>query len=162
MLLRFCPQPFRGQQAPLKNTLSGKVVIFVSVSGANDIYKDFILDKFAAIESVTAKRMFGGYVLHMAGRVLGFIFSEKFLFEPGKTIDELLPDAPREELFPGSKLFVVIDESISPQHLCSLARACYEDFPISKPRRRKTADSLKEQKEIEERFPFAKRFTHLR
>jgi len=37
-------------------------------------YLDFILDKFAALEVVTARKMFGGYVLHMAGKVLGFVY----------------------------------------------------------------------------------------
>lgn len=122
---------------------------------ANDSYKDFVLEKFSSMESISARKMFGGYVLHMAGRVLGFIFSEKFLFEPGRTIDEMLPDAPREELFPGSKLFVVIDESISAQHLCSLARACYEDLPISKPRRRKKEIPSSQEQSFESIF-----FTH--
>jgi len=100
-------------------------------------YMDFILDKFAALEVVTARKMFGGYVLHMAGKVLGFVFDDTFLFEPGPTVDKLLPDAPRQELFPGSKLFVVIDESMSPHQLCELASACYEDLPLPKPRKKR-------------------------
>lgn len=115
-----------------------------------DEYLDFIMEKFRSLDVVSARKMFGGYVLHMAGKVLGFIFEETFLWEPGPTIDRLMPDAPRRELFPGSKLFVVIDDSIGAQQLCSLARACYDDFPISKPR--------KEKKEAENRFPFAKFF----
>ncbi|MBQ0093459.1 MAG: hypothetical protein KBS36_02305 [Bacteroidales bacterium] len=115
-----------------------------------DDYLDFIMEKFRSLDVVSARKMFGGYVLHMAGKVLGFIFEETFLWEPGPTIDRLMPDAPRRELFPGSKLFVVIDDSIGAQRLCSLARACYDDFPISKPRKKK--------KEAENRFPFAKFF----
>jgi len=99
-------------------------------------YIDFILEKLAALEDVTARKMFGGYVLHMAGKVLGFVFDDTFLFEPGPTVDKLLPDAPRRELFPGSKLFVVIDESMGPRQLCELASACYEDFPLPKPRKK--------------------------
>lgn len=128
------------------------------MSERNDDYKDFILDKFSSIETVSAKKMFGGYVLHMAGRVMGFIFSGEFLFEPGPTVDEMLPEAPRKELFPGSKLFAVIDESMSSQRLCALARACYEDFPISKPRKRKKNLPEQSRKDIEEQFSFAKRF----
>lgn len=115
-----------------------------------DEYLDFIMEKFRSLDVVSARKMFGGYVLHMAGKVLGFIFEETFLWEPGPTIDRLMPDAPRRELFPGSKLFVVIDDSIGAQRLCSLARACYDDFLISKPRKKK--------KEAENRFPFAKFF----
>lgn len=122
-------------------------------------YLDFILEKFSSLEVVSAKKMFGGYVLHMAGKVMGFIFDDKFLFEPGPEIDRLLPEAQREELFPGSKLFVVIDDSMSAQRLCELARACYDDFPIPKPRKKKgkaAEKELRKSQEIEKRFPFAK------
>ena len=96
------------------------------------------MDKFAALSDVvSAKRMFGGWVIHFAGKVLGFIFDGRFLFEPGPTIDRLLPEAERVELFPGSKLFVVIEDSISPSRLCEISRACYDDFPVSKPHRSK-------------------------
>ncbi|MCQ2181682.1 MAG: TfoX/Sxy family protein [Bacteroidales bacterium] len=124
-----------------------------------DEYAGFILDKLAALEVVSGKRMFGGWVIHMAGKVLGFVFEDTFLFEPGPTVDRMLPDAPRRELFPGSKLFVVIDESMNSHRLCELARACYDDFPISKPRKRRgkaAEQEEKRRKEIEERFPFAK------
>ena len=126
---------------------------------ANDEYKEFVMEKFSGMEFVTAKRMFGGYVLHMAGKVLGFIFEGEFLFEPGPNIDRLLPDAQRKELFPGSKLFVVIDETISSGDLCSLAYACYDDMPVSKPRKKKGQASVSEERrqaEIEKMFPFAR------
>jgi len=122
-------------------------------------YLDFILDKFSALQVVSARKMFGGYVLHMAGKVLGFVFDDSFLFEPGPTIDKLLPEAPRQELFPGSKLFVIIDDSMSAPRLCELAQACYEDLPIPKARKKKSGtakDEKQRRKEIETRFPFAK------
>ncbi|MCQ2153874.1 MAG: hypothetical protein MJY44_04830 [Bacteroidales bacterium] len=121
----------------------------------NDEYADFILDKLARLEVVSSRRMFGGRVIHMAGKVLGFIFEETFFFEPGPTAERMLPDAPRRELFPGSKLFFIIDESISAARLCELAEACYDDFPLSKPRKRSRQDALRK-KEVEERFPFSK------
>ena len=116
-------------------------------------YLDFILRKFSSLDVVSARKMFGGYVLHMAGKVLGFVFDDCFLFEPGPTIDRLLPDAQRKELFPGSKLFVVIDDSIGDRRLCQLAEACYEDFPLPKPRKRK---KKREEPQEDKRFPFAK------
>ena len=98
---------------------------------------EYIMEKFSSLDVVTSRRMFGGYVLHMAGKVLGFIFDGEFLFEPGPTVDRILPDAERKELFPGSKLFVVMDESMDYRQLCHLAQACYDDLPISRPRKKK-------------------------
>lgn len=139
-------------------------------------YADFIKDKFSRLEVVTVKPMMGEYVIHMAGKVLGFIGDEQLLLEPGPTISRLLPDAERRELFPGSKLFPIIDDSISPAKLCEIAVAIYDDLPASKPRKPKKArtedtgskarkssgkhaveDAERlEQARIEEEFPFAK------
>lgn len=124
-------------------------------------YVDFILDKFARLEVVSARKMFGGYVLHMAGKVLGFIFEDEFLFEPGPTVARLLPNAERKELFPGSKLFYVIDEGMSAQHLCALAEACYDDLPLPKPRKSKksprtAAEASRRDAQLTKEFPFAK------
>lgn len=118
-------------------------------------YVDFIRAKFESLDVVTIRPMMGEYVIHMAGKVLGFISDEQLLFEPGPTIDRLLPDAERRELFPGSKLFPIIPDGMSPGQLCSLAEAIYDDLPVSKSRSKKTKCS---KCTVIERFPFAKRF----
>lgn len=118
-------------------------------------YADFIRAKFERLGVVTIKPMMGEYVIHMAGKVLGFLGDEQLMLEPGPTMEQLLPDAEKRELFPGSKLFYLIDDGISAQRLCEIANAVYDDLPVSKPRksrRKAVADSA----EIEARFPFAK------
>lgn len=116
-------------------------------------YADFILSKFSRLEVVTIKPMMGEYVIHMAGKVLGFLGDEQLLLEPGPTIDRLLPDVERRELFPGSKLFPIIPDGISAGELCNIAEAIYDDLPVSKPRKRK---KQQKESEVEKRFPFAK------
>ena len=125
------------------------------MAGRSD-YIDFIMEKLAPLGEgvVSARKMFGGHVIHMAGKVLGFVFDDTFLFEPGPEADRLLPEAPRAELFPGSKLFVVIDESMGSPRLCELALACYDDFPLPKPRKKKS----QKEKAPAGNFPFAKQF----
>lgn len=75
-------------------------------------YADFIRDKFARLDVVTVRPMMGEYVIHMAGKVLGFIGDEQLMLEPGPTIDRLLPNAEKRELFPGSKLFPIIPDGM--------------------------------------------------
>jgi len=115
-------------------------------------FADYILDKFSSLDVVRAKPMMGEYVLHMAGKVLGFISDDQLLLEPGPTIDRLLPDVEKKELFPGSKLFHVIPDGMSSGELCNLAEAIYDDLPVSKPRK------SKKQKETasNQSFPFEK------
>lgn len=116
-------------------------------------YADFILSKFSRLEVVTIKPMMGEYVIHMAGKVLGFLGDEQLLLEPGPTIDRLLPEVERRELFPGSKLFPIIPDGISAGELCNIAEAIYDDLPVSKPHKRK---KQQKESEVEKRFPFAK------
>ena len=118
-------------------------------------YADFIRSKFERLEVVTVRPMMGEYVIHMAGKVLGFIGDEQLMFEPSESLDLLLPDASKRELFPGSKQFTIIDDSISPSKLCEIASAIYDDLPVSKPRKSKK-NAAEDEKKILERFPFAK------
>lgn len=115
-------------------------------------YADFVRARFDRLEVVTVKPMMGEYVIHMAGKVLGFIGDDQLLLEPGPTIETLLPDAEKRELFPGSKLFYIIDDGISPHRLCEIARAIYDDLPVSKPRKSRK----KKEEDVQKEFPFAK------
>lgn len=117
-------------------------------------YADFIREKFSRLDDVvTVRPMMGEYVIHMAGKVLGFIGDEQLMLEPGPTIERLLPEAERRELFPGSKLMFVIDDGISPYRLCEIVQEIYDDLPVSKPRKKK---KQVEGSEEDKRFPFAK------
>lgn len=118
-------------------------------------YADFIRAKFDRLGVVTVKPMMGEYVIHMAGKVLGFLGDEQLMLEPGPTLEQLMPDAPKRELFPGSKLFFLVDDGISSQRLCEIANAIYDDLPVSKPRKSKRRPE-DESKDIMARFPFAK------
>ena len=118
-------------------------------------YADFIRAKFDRLGVVTVKPMMGEYVIHMAGKVLGFLGDEQLMLEPGPTLEQLMPDAVKRELFPGSKLFFLIDDGISPQRLCEIANAIYDDLPVSKPRKSKRKPE-QESEDIVARFPFAK------
>lgn len=100
-------------------------------------YADFIRNKFSRLEAVTLRPMMGEYVIHFAGKVLGFLGDEQLMLEPGSTIDRLLPDAEKRELFPGSKLFPIIPDDLSSGELCSLAEAIFDDLPLSRPRKNK-------------------------
>ena len=113
-------------------------------------YATYIAEKFSRLDVVSVRPMMGAYVLHMAGKVLGFIDGEVLLLEPGPTIDRLLPEAEKRELFPGSKLFVIVPDGISEAELCAIAEAIYDDLPISKPRK----SSKKAPPKDDPRFPF--------
>lgn len=100
-------------------------------------YADFIRSRFSSLDAVTVRPMMGEYVIHMAGRVLGFIADEQLLLENGPTLQKLLPDAPQRELFPGSKLFRIVPDDLPKAALCSIAESIYDELPISRPRKKR-------------------------
>ena len=118
-------------------------------------YADFILSKFERLEVVSIRPMMGEYVIHMAGKVLGFISDEQLLLQDGPVISRLMPDVRKRELFPGSKLFCVIPDGMSSAELCNIAEAIYDDLPISRPRKKKKTGQ-KQQSAPQSSFPFEK------
>lgn len=119
-------------------------------------YADFVMEKFRRLDVVTIRPMMGEYVLHMAGKVLGFLGDDQLLLQSGPTIEKLLPDAEKRELFPGSKLFYIIDDGISAYRLCEIAQAIYDDLPVSKPRKGKKDGGRKKEETADDRFPFVR------
>lgn len=121
-------------------------------------YAAFVAGKFERLGVVSIKPMMGEYVIHMAGKVLGFIGDDQLMLEPGPTIEKLLPNAEKRELFPGSKLFPIIPDGMSAGELCGIAEAIYDDLPVSRPRKSKMQrEEEKERKrKIDQQFPFAK------
>lgn len=124
----------------------------------NRDYADFIQDKFARLDVVTIRPMMGEYVIHMAGKVLGFIGDDQLLLEPGPTIERILPNTEKRELFPGSKLFYIIPDGMSAGELCGIAEAIYDDLPVSKPRKSKKQKESKETKAFQLFSSFKKNF----
>lgn len=122
---------------------------------ASKEYADFVRSKFSRLDVVSIKPMMGEYVIHMAGKVLGFIADEQLLLEPGPTIDRLLPEVEKRELFPGSKLFYIVPDGMSEVELCTIARAIYDDLPVSKPRKKKKETAARDE-ELLQQFPFAR------
>lgn len=100
-----------------------------------DDYASFVADQLAGLAGLTMKRMFGGYVLHLRGRVLGFLFDDEFYLEPGPAAFRLLPDAERRPLFPGSKEFIIFPDVDNALLMREVAEAVWEDLPLPKPRR---------------------------
>lgn len=98
-------------------------------------YVEFVRERLSRLDSVTVRPMMGAHVIHYAGRVLGFIVGESLLFEDGPVMRKLLPSAERMPLFPGSKDFVLMDDSIPSRRLCEIAGQAYEDLPLPKPHR---------------------------
>ena len=61
-------------------------------------------------EGITYRQMMGEYILYYNGKVVGGIYDDRFLVKPAKSALALLPDAPREEPYPGGKPMLLVTE----------------------------------------------------
>lgn len=104
-------------------------------------YAQFVENQFSGLDGFSMRRMFGEYAIYLQGRVLGFLADEQILLQDTPTSRQLLPDAERRELFPGSKLFVVFADEGNAHLLKSVSQAMWEELPLPKPRRSKKKPS---------------------
>lgn len=97
-------------------------------------FASFVENCFGQLEGITVRSMFGAYVIHFRGRVLGFIIDDRLLLQDVPPIRELLPEADRVPLFPGSKDFVIFEDLWNRPLLYSICEAVYDNLPVPKPR----------------------------
>lgn len=100
-------------------------------------YAQFVENLFSGMDGFSMRRMFGEYAIYLQGRVLGFLADEQILLQDTPTARQLLPDAERRELFPGSKQFIVFADEGNAHLLKSVSQAMWEELPLPKPRRSK-------------------------
>jgi TfoX/Sxy family transcriptional regulator of competence genes len=54
--------------------------------------------------------MMGEYLIYCRGKVVGGVYDDRLLVKPTKSACALLPDAPREEPYPGGKPMLLVTE----------------------------------------------------
>ena len=73
-------------------------------------YLDFILEQAERVEGLTFRAMMGEYILYVQGKIVGGIYDDRLLVKPTPAAKRLLPDAPREEPYPGGKAMLLVTE----------------------------------------------------
>jgi len=85
------------------------------------------------------RRMFGEYGVYVDGKVVAFCADNRLFLKLVPETMQLLPDLPRQELFPGSKPYALADELLDdPQRLHDLLLALERALPPPKPKRPRT------------------------
>jgi DNA transformation protein and related proteins len=99
---------------------------------------DFILDQLSAAGDVSARKMFGGYVLYCGGKVVGLICDDTLFIkitEPGK---KFVGGYYQEgHAYEGAKTSMVIDEAQleDKEWLSELVRITADCLPLPKPKK---------------------------
>ena len=95
-------------------------------------YKDFVLEQ---CNGLTARAMMGEYVLYYGGKVVGGIYDNRLLVKPTPSAVVLMPEAPRELPYEGSKEMLLVEDIDNRGFLNKLFEMMYEELP--EPKRKK-------------------------
>ncbi len=72
-------------------------------------YLDYVLEQLSAVPGVTHRAMMGEYLLYVGGKLVGGVYDDRLLVKPTKAALALLPEAPREQPYPGAKEMLLVE-----------------------------------------------------
>ena len=90
-------------------------------------YLGYVLEQLSEVEGLRYRPMMGEYLLYCRGKLVGGVYDDRLLVKPTKSALSLLPDAPREEPYPGGKPMLLVTEMENKAFLGQLLRAIAEE-----------------------------------
>ena len=73
-------------------------------------YVGYVLEQLSEVEGLRYRPMMGEYLIYCKNRLVGGVYDDRLLVKPTKSACALLPDAPREEPYPGGKPMLLVTE----------------------------------------------------
>lgn len=90
-------------------------------------YLAYVLEQLSEVEGLRYRPMMGEFLIYCRNKVVGGVYDDRFLVKPTKTARALLPDAPREEPYPGGKPMLLVTEMENKSLLRDLLEAVAEE-----------------------------------
>ena len=92
-----------------------------------------LLDLLSAAGDLSARKMFGEYGLYLDGKIVAFICDDTLFLKPTPGALALLPDVEQGPCYPGSKLYLILTDTLDDPDLSIRAlRAVAADAPPTK------------------------------
>ena len=92
-------------------------------------YLDFVLDQLSERDGSTQRKMMGEYLLYCRGKLVGGVYDDRLLIKPTPAALTLLPDAPREQPYPGAKPMLLVENVDDAAFLTRLLAALAAEPP---------------------------------
>ena len=73
-------------------------------------YLEYVLEQLSQAEGLRYRPMMGEYLIYCRNKLVGGVYDDRLLVKPTKSVLALLPDAPREEPYPGGKPMLLVTE----------------------------------------------------
>ncbi|MBR3391609.1 MAG: TfoX/Sxy family protein [Firmicutes bacterium] len=93
-------------------------------------YLDFILEQLSGLDGISHRAMMGEYIIYFRDKIVGGIYDDRLLVKDTKAARELLPQAPREEPYPGAKAMLLVEDVDDRGLLTGLLTAMYGELPL--------------------------------
>lgn len=99
---------------------------------------DFILDQIQNAGEISAKKLFGEYVLYSNGKLFGLICDNKLFIKPTQGGRAFIGDVVEAPPYTGAKLSFLIEDKIDDiEWLSELVRISVKELPEPKPKKKK-------------------------
>ena len=99
-------------------------------------YLSFVLDQLSGLDGVSYREMMGEYILYLRERIVGGIYDDRLLVKPVRAALERMPDAVREQPYPGAKEMLLVDSVDDRDALCALFEAMFDELPAPKKKKK--------------------------
>ena len=73
-------------------------------------YLEYVLEQLSEVDGLRYRPMMGEYLIYCRNRLVGGVYDDRLLVKPTKSALALLPDAPREEPYPGGRPMLLVTE----------------------------------------------------
>ena len=90
-------------------------------------YLEYVLEQLSEVEGLRYRPMMGEYLLYCRNKVVGGVYDDRFLVKATPAAHSLLPDAPREEPYPGGKPMLLVTEMENKSLLRELLEAVADE-----------------------------------
>ena len=101
-------------------------------------FVDFVLEQIKNVGEITAKKMFGEYVIYSDGKLFGLICDNKLFIKPTNSGREFIGNVIEASPYDGAKSSFLIEDKIEDSEWISeLVRITIQDLPAPKPKKKK-------------------------
>ena len=90
-------------------------------------YLEYILEQLSEVDGLRYRPMMGEYLIYCRNRLVGGVYDDRLLVKPTKSALALLPDAPREEPYPGGRPMLLVTEMENKRLLQELLEAMADE-----------------------------------
>ena len=90
-------------------------------------YLEYVLEQLSEVDGLRYRPMMGEYLIYCRNRLVGGVYDDRLLVKPTKSALALLPDAPREEPYPGGRPMLLVTEMENKRILQELLEAMADE-----------------------------------